>query len=80
MLYEPVFDQLVPVSSLEVAEMTKLYENCQRMVCAAYANEMADACVSLGINGWEVSKAAASKPFGSSLSAGTWSRGALYTC
>ncbi|OJJ78605.1 nucleotide sugar dehydrogenase [Aspergillus glaucus CBS 516.65] len=64
MLYEPVFDQLVPVSSLEVAEMTKLYENCQRMVCAAYTNEMADACVSLGINGWEVSKAAASKPFG----------------
>lgn len=44
--------------------MTKLYENCQRMVCAAYANEMADACASLGINGWEVSRAAASKPFG----------------
>jgi nucleotide sugar dehydrogenase len=63
-LYGRVFDHLVPVSSLEVAEMTKLYENCQRMVCAAYANEMADACVSLGIDGWEVSKAAASKPFG----------------
>ncbi|KAL8726927.1 MAG: hypothetical protein Q9166_006384 [cf. Caloplaca sp. 2 TL-2023] len=63
-LYERVFDHLVPVSSLEVAEMTKLYENCQRMVCAAYANEMADACASLGINGWEVSRAAASKPFG----------------
>lgn len=44
--------------------MTKLYENCQRMVCAAYANEMADACASLGINAWEASKAAASKPFG----------------
>lgn len=63
-LYERVFDHVVPVSSLEVAEMTKLYENCQRMVCAAYANEMADACASLGIDGWEVSKAAASKPFG----------------
>ncbi|KAL7928721.1 hypothetical protein V8C35DRAFT_317361 [Trichoderma chlorosporum] len=63
-LYGRVFDHLVPVSSLEVAEMTKLYENCQRMVCAAYANEMADACASLGIDGWEVSKAAASKPFG----------------
>ncbi|KAK4993559.1 hypothetical protein LTR66_005987 [Elasticomyces elasticus] len=63
-LYERVFDHLVPVSSLEVAEMTKLYENCQRMVCAAYANEMSDACASLGIDGWEVSKAAASKPFG----------------
>jgi nucleotide sugar dehydrogenase len=64
LLYGRVFDHLVPVSSLEVAEMTKLYENCQRMVCAAYANEMADACASLGIDGWEVSRAAASKPFG----------------
>lgn len=44
--------------------MTKLYENCQRMVCAAYANEMADACNVLGIDAWEVSQAAASKPFG----------------
>ncbi|OQE26575.1 hypothetical protein PENSTE_c005G06292 [Penicillium steckii] len=63
-LYEPVFDQLVIVSSLEVAEMTKLYENCQRMVCAAYSNEMANACATMGIDGWEVSQAAASKPFG----------------
>jgi nucleotide sugar dehydrogenase len=63
-LYSPVFHHLVPVSSLEVAEMTKLYENCQRMVCATYANEMADACASMGIDGWEVSRAAASKPFG----------------
>jgi nucleotide sugar dehydrogenase len=44
--------------------MTKLYENCQRMVCAAYANEMADACASIGIDAFEVSNAAASKPFG----------------
>ncbi|EMF15894.1 nucleotide sugar dehydrogenase [Sphaerulina musiva SO2202] len=63
-LYGRVFDHLIPVSSLEAAEMTKLYENCQRMVCAAYANEMADACASLGIDEWEVSRAAASKPFG----------------
>lgn len=63
-LYRHAFDTVVPVSSPEVAEMTKLYENCQRMVCAAYANEMADACFELGIDPWEVSKAAASKPFG----------------
>jgi nucleotide sugar dehydrogenase len=44
--------------------MTKLYENCQRMVCAAYANEMADACSNIGIDAFEVSNAAASKPFG----------------
>lgn len=52
------------MSAPEVAEMTKLYENCQRMVLAAYANEMADACKSLAIDPWEVSAAAASKPFG----------------
>jgi len=65
-LYSPVFQNLVPVSSPEVAEMTKLYENCQRMVCIAYANEMADACRALSnpIDPFEVSRAAATKPFG----------------
>ncbi|KAJ8118106.1 hypothetical protein OPT61_g840 [Boeremia exigua] len=63
-LYGLVFANLLPVTSPEVAEMTKLYENCQRMVCAAYANEMADACKALGIDAFEVSAAAASKPFG----------------
>lgn len=55
---------MVPVTTLEVAEMTKLYENCQRMVSIAYANEMADACLSHGIDPLEVCKAAATKPFG----------------
>jgi nucleotide sugar dehydrogenase len=63
-LYSKVFDEVVPVSSPEVAEMTKLYENCQRMVCIAYANEMADACFSHGIDPFEVCNAAATKPFG----------------
>jgi len=63
-LYGGVFHHLVPVSSPEVAEMAKLYENCQRMVCIAFANEMADACHSFGINAGEVSTAAATKPFG----------------
>lgn len=63
-LYSKVFPNLVPVSSLEVAEMTKLYENCQRMVSIAYANEMADACRGFNIDPLEVSKAAATKPFG----------------
>ncbi|OAQ69863.1 polysaccharide biosynthesis protein vipA/tviB [Pochonia chlamydosporia 170] len=63
-LYSRVFDQVTPVSTPEVAEMTKLYENCQRMVCIAYANEMADACISHGIDPFEVCKAASTKPFG----------------
>ncbi|KAJ4264279.1 hypothetical protein NW762_005475 [Fusarium torreyae] len=63
-LYGRVFDSIVPVSKPEVAEMCKLYENCQRMMCIAYANEMADACQGLGIDPFEVSRAAATKPFG----------------
>lgn len=63
-LYTPVFESLVPVSRPEVAEFTKLYENCQRMINIAYANEMADACQGLGIDPYEVCSAAASKPFG----------------
>lgn len=63
-LYQAAFTYLVPVSTMEVAEMTKLYENCQRMVSIAYANEMADACMSHRIDPLEVCKAAASKPFG----------------
>ncbi|POR37519.1 UDP-glucose 6-dehydrogenase [Tolypocladium paradoxum] len=63
-LYSQVFDTVVAVSSPEVAEMTKLYENCQRMVCIAYANEMADACRAHAIDPFEVCGAAATKPFG----------------
>jgi nucleotide sugar dehydrogenase len=63
-LYSQVFHRIITVSTPEVAEMTKLYENCQRMVCIAYANEMADACSTLGIDPFEVCSAAATKPFG----------------
>ena len=56
-LYKTAFNRVVPVSSCEVAEMTKLYENCQRMINIAYANEMADACIPLGIDPFEVSLA-----------------------
>ncbi|KAM5351095.1 hypothetical protein ACJ41O_003818 [Fusarium nematophilum] len=63
-LYSQSFDQVVPVSRPEVAEMMKLYENCQRMVCIAYANEMADACLGHGIDPYEVCRAASTKPFG----------------
>lgn len=63
-LYFPIFETLFPVSRPEVAEFTKLYENCQRMINIAYANEMADACQGLEIDPYEVCSAAASKPFG----------------
>ncbi|KAM4066527.1 UDP-glucose/GDP-mannose dehydrogenase family, central domain-containing protein [Hirsutella rhossiliensis] len=63
-LYTRVFDRIVPVSKPEVAEMTKLYENCQRMIGIAYANEMAEAARAHGINPYEVCQAASTKPFG----------------
>ncbi|KZM27310.1 NAD binding [Ascochyta rabiei] len=63
-LYGRVLANLLPVSSPGIAEMTNLYGNCQRMVCVAYANEMANACDAIVIDGFEVSAATESKPFG----------------
>ena len=63
-LYEPVFDRLVPVSSPEAAELTKLLENTFRSVNIGLANEMAIVCDKLGVDVWEVIEAAATKPFG----------------
>jgi UDP-N-acetyl-D-mannosaminuronate dehydrogenase len=63
-LYGRVFAKLLPVSSPEVAEMTKVYENCQRRVCAAYANKITNTYSTIDIDAFKVSQAAASKPFG----------------
>ena len=63
-LYSQCYDTVVPVSSPEVAEFTKLYENCFRMVNIAYANEIADMCRGLGVDFCEVLDAANTKPFG----------------
>ncbi|KAF2090453.1 UDP-N-acetyl-D-mannosamine 6-dehydrogenase [Saccharata proteae CBS 121410] len=63
-VYGQVYHQIVPVSKPEVAEMTKLFENCYRMVNIAYVNEMADAARSHGINPQEMIDAASTKPYG----------------
>jgi len=63
-LYNGIFDVLVPVSSPEVAELTKVFENTFRMINIGLANEMAQACDKLDIDVWEVIDAAATKPFG----------------
>lgn len=63
-LYGRVFDSVVPVSKPEVAEMTKLYENCYRLVNIAYVNEIADACQNHDIDPKEMIAAAATKPYG----------------
>jgi nucleotide sugar dehydrogenase len=52
------------VSSCEAAEMTKLYENTFRAVNIAWANEMAGASRAFGLDPIEVTRAAATKPYG----------------
>ncbi len=63
-LYETVFEQVVPVSSMETAEMCKLFENCFRMVNIAYVNEISDNCDKHGIDVYEMVRACSTKPFG----------------
>ena len=63
-LYDEVFDTLVPVTTAEAAELTKVYENTFRMINIALANELAQACERIGVDVWEVIDAAATKPFG----------------
>ena len=59
-----VCDEVVPVSSPEAAELSKLLENIFRSVNIALVNELAQLTDRLGIDIWEVVDAAASKPFG----------------
>jgi UDP-N-acetyl-D-glucosamine dehydrogenase len=63
-LYRPICDNLVEVSTLEAAELTKLLENVFRSVNIAMVNELAMLCDRMGIDVWEVVEAAASKPYG----------------
>jgi len=63
-LLAPTTAQIHVVSSLEAAELTKLYENTFRAVNLAFANEMAGVCTHLGIDPVEIVDAAATKPYG----------------
>jgi UDP-N-acetyl-D-glucosamine dehydrogenase len=63
-LYGKFIETMVPVSSPEAAELTKLLENTFRMINIGLANEMAQICDRLGVDVWEVIDAAATKPFG----------------
>ncbi len=62
--YQQAIQTVVPVSSTEVAEMTKLLENTFRMINIGLVNELAIMCDRLKIDVWEVIEAAATKPFG----------------
>ncbi|HEX7176445.1 MAG TPA: nucleotide sugar dehydrogenase [Pyrinomonadaceae bacterium] len=64
MLYGQIVASVHPVTSARVAEAAKLLENTFRAVNIGMANEMARLCYTLGIDTWEVIRAAATKPFG----------------
>jgi UDP-N-acetyl-D-glucosamine dehydrogenase len=63
-LYRPVVKQVVPVSSLRVAEAAKILENTYRAVNIALVNELKVIFDQMGIDVWEVIEAAKTKPFG----------------
>ena len=63
-LYGLVCESVVPVSTLEVAEMGKLLENIFRSVNIAMVNELSRLADRMGIDIWEVIDAAGTKPFG----------------
>jgi UDP-N-acetyl-D-glucosamine dehydrogenase len=63
-LYRSAVDTIVPVTSPEAAEMTKLLENIFRAVNIALVNELAQLCERMDIDVWEVVEAAETKPFG----------------
>jgi UDP-N-acetyl-D-glucosamine dehydrogenase len=63
-LYGQIVNNVHPVTSARVAEAAKLLENTFRAVNIGMANEMARLCYALGIDTWEVIRAAATKPFG----------------
>jgi len=64
LFYRQALQNVVPVSSTQVAEMVKLLENTFRMINIGMVNELAMMCDRMGIDVWEVIDAAATKPFG----------------
>jgi len=63
-LYSKAIKTLVPVSSCRAAEAAKLLENTFRSVNIALVNELKVVYSAMGIDVWEVIRAAKTKPFG----------------
>ena len=63
-LYNQIVDKSVAVSSVRVAEMTKMLENIQRAVNIALVNELKMVANKMNIDLYEVIRASKTKPFG----------------
>ncbi len=63
-LYSRVIKTMVPVSSTQAAELTKLLENIYRAVNIGLVNELKMVADSMNLDIYEVVNAAATKPFG----------------
>lgn len=63
-IYGIVIEKIVPVSSTQAAELVKLLENTFRSINIGLVNELAIMCEILGVDVWEVIRAASTKPFG----------------
>jgi UDP-N-acetyl-D-glucosamine dehydrogenase len=62
--YQIAVDNVVAVSTCEVAEAAKILENTYRCVNIAMVNELKTLFDRMGIDVWEVIRAASTKPFG----------------
>ncbi len=62
--YGKIFKKLHRCRSMEVAEFTKLYENCDWCVIIGFANQMKIIADKLKMNIFEVIEASSTKPFG----------------
>jgi len=63
-LYSLAIETMVPVATLEVAESAKIMENVYRCINIAMVNELKQVFDRMGIDVWEVIRAASTKPFG----------------
>lgn len=63
-LYSSVFNDVVQVNSVKVAELSKLLENIHRAVNLGMINEFKIICDAMSVDPFEVINAAATKPFG----------------
>ena len=62
--YQTALETVVPVSSCEAAEACKILENTYRCINIALVNELKVLFDKMGIDVWEVIRAASTKPFG----------------